>query len=85
MGIQFKNVDLKKDEFVELDDRNRRKNRVKHENEAEKKANLLVRKPQKVKPGYKKKMQWEMDKIKKRAKKNKFRKRNKREGRGMGC
>lgn len=66
MGIQFKNVDLKKDEFVVLDDRNRRKNRVKHENEAEKKAKSLVRKPQKVKPGYKKKMHAEMDKIKKR-------------------
>jgi ATP-dependent RNA helicase CshB len=26
----------------------------------------MVKKPAKVKPGYKKKMQWEMDKIKKR-------------------
>ncbi len=69
MGIQFKNVDLRNKEFVELDDRNRRKTRVKQENEVDKLAKSLVRKPNKVKPGYKKKMQWEMDKIKKRQRK----------------
>ena len=25
MGIQFKNIDLKKDEFIEIEERNRRK------------------------------------------------------------
>jgi ATP-dependent RNA helicase CshB len=66
MGIQFKYVDLKKEEFVDLEDRNKRKTRVRKEDEADKTAKSLVKKPQKVKPGYKKKMQWEMDKIKKR-------------------
>jgi len=66
MGIQFKYVDLKNNEFVEADERNKRKTRVRKEDEADKKAKSMVKKPQKVKPGYKKKMQWEMDKIKKR-------------------
>ncbi|OIK16579.1 DEAD/DEAH box helicase [Bacillus sp. MUM 116] len=69
MGIQFKYVDIKNDEFVELEDRNRRKTRVKQEDEADKIAKSMIKKPQKVKPGYKKKMQWEMDKIKKRQRK----------------
>lgn len=66
MGIQFKNIDLKNDEFIELEDRNRRKTRVKQEDEIEKKAKSLIKKPAKVKPGYKKKMQMEVAKIKKR-------------------
>lgn len=66
MGIQFKYIDLKKEEFLVLEERNKRKTRVRQEDAAEKKAKSLVKKPQKVKPGYKKKMQWEMDKIKKR-------------------
>ncbi|MDQ6599681.1 DEAD/DEAH box helicase [Bacillus salipaludis] len=69
MGIQFKYVDLKNEEFVEIEDRNRRKTRVKQEDEADKIAKSMIKKPQKVKPGYKKKMQWEMDKIKKRQRK----------------
>jgi len=67
MGIKFKNVDLKKEEgFVETEDRNRRKTRKRQEDPVDKMAKSLVKKPQKVKPGYKKKMQTEMDKIKKR-------------------
>ncbi|MFJ5715394.1 DEAD/DEAH box helicase [Neobacillus sp. NPDC093127] len=66
MGIQFKYVDLKKDGFIEVDERNKRKTRVRKEDDAERIAKSMVKKPQKVKPGYKKKMQWEMDKIKKR-------------------
>lgn len=73
MGIQFKYVDLKNDGFVEADDRNKRKTRVRKEDEAERIAKSFVKKPQKVKPGYKKKMQWEMDKIKKRQRKLKKR------------
>jgi len=69
LGIEFKNVDIKNGEFVELNDRNRRKSRVKGENETDKLAKSLVKKPNKVKPGYKKKMQSEMDKIKKRQRK----------------
>ncbi|HEY2421226.1 MAG TPA: C-terminal helicase domain-containing protein, partial [Neobacillus sp.] len=66
MGIQFEYVDLKENQFVEADPRNKRKTRVKQEGAIEKQAKSMVRKPSKVKPGYKKKMQWEMDKIKKR-------------------
>ncbi|MDE3839632.1 DEAD/DEAH box helicase [Bacillus methanolicus] len=68
MGITFKNVDIQRGEFVEIGDRNKRKNRQKQENEAEFKAKLLVRKPKKVKPGYKKKMMEEIENIKKRQK-----------------
>ena len=57
---------LKKKNLLNVDERNKRKTRVRQEDEADKEAKSLVKKPQKVKPGYKKKMQWEMDKIKKR-------------------
>ncbi|NRD80780.1 DEAD/DEAH box helicase [Bacillus sp. BRMEA1] len=66
MGIEFKNLDLKNGEFVEIEARNRRKTRVKQENETDRLAKSIVRKPNKVKPGYKKKMQSEMESIKKR-------------------
>lgn len=66
MGISFEYVDLKENEFVKVDDRNKRKTRVRQEDAADKQAKSMIRKPSKVKPGYKKKMQWEMDKIKKR-------------------
>jgi ATP-dependent RNA helicase CshB len=69
MGIQFKNVDLKNNELVELEDRNRRKTRKKQENEIDKMAKSIVRKPSKVKPGYKKKMKSEMEQIKNRQRK----------------
>jgi len=69
MGIQFKQVDLKNGEITEIDDRNKRKSRVRKEDEADRTAKSMIKKPQKVKPGYKKKMQWEMDKIKKRQRK----------------
>jgi ATP-dependent RNA helicase CshB len=66
MGIEFKNIDLKKGELTLLEERNKRLNRKKKEDAGEAMAKSLVAKPKKVKPGYKKKMQWEMDKIKKR-------------------
>jgi ATP-dependent RNA helicase CshB len=69
MGIQFKNVDLNNNELIQLEDRNRRKTRKKQENEIDKMAKSIVRKPAKVKPGYKKKMQSEMEQIKKRQRK----------------
>ncbi|MCL6571055.1 MAG: DEAD/DEAH box helicase, partial [Bacillus sp. (in: Bacteria)] len=69
MGIQFKHVDLKNNEFVSVDDRNKRKTRIRQEDKADVIAKSMVQKPTKVKPGYKKKMQGEMDKIKKRHRK----------------
>ncbi|KON87027.1 DEAD/DEAH box helicase [Sporosarcina globispora] len=66
MGIEFKHKDLQKGEWTNLDNRNKRKTRQKQTDDIDKKAASLVQKPKKVKPGYKKKMKWEMDKIKKR-------------------
>ncbi|MGJ7921394.1 DEAD/DEAH box helicase [Neobacillus sp. LXY-4] len=66
IGISFKNVDLAKGELVDIGDRNKRKNRQKQGNEVKEQAKSLVRKPKKVKPGYKKKMQAEVEKIEKR-------------------
>ncbi|MFC5466617.1 DEAD/DEAH box helicase [Lederbergia graminis] len=73
MGIEFLSYDLQKGDWVEVKDRNRRKNRPKTVSEEEKKARQLVRKPKKVKPGYKKKMQEQREQIKKRERKVKSR------------
>jgi len=66
MGIQFTNIDIERNNWVEIGERNRRKSRQKQGDEADLLAKSIVRKPKKVKPGYKKKMTQEMDKIKKR-------------------
>lgn len=68
LGIQFKNVDIKDGEVVEIGDRNQRKKRQKQHDEIDEMAKSIVKKPKKVKPGYKKKMAVEVDKIKKRQK-----------------
>jgi len=67
LGLSFKNVDLSNGEIIEISERNKRKKRQKKENEVDVKVKSMVKKPQKVKPGYKKKMQADMDKLKKRA------------------
>ncbi|WP_409301720.1 DEAD/DEAH box helicase [Peribacillus sp. SCS-155] len=66
MGITFRNTDLQKGEWVEADERNKRQNRKKQENEIDKMAKKHVKKPGKVKPGYKKKLQRDMESYKKR-------------------
>ncbi|RDI43984.1 DEAD/DEAH box helicase [Falsibacillus pallidus] len=66
MGIEFITLDLQGKEWVEISDRNRRKKRVKQTDDFEKKARGLIKKPSKVKPGYKKKMQRQIDTMKKR-------------------
>lgn len=73
MGIPFVQKDVKDGEWTELKERHARKNRPKHENEIDAKAKALVRKPKKVKPGYKRNMKWEMEKIKKRERRIKAR------------
>lgn len=65
-GIQFKNVDIRKGAFIELEDRNKRKLRKRQEDNMDKIAKSIIRKPKKVKPGYKKKMQEKVDQLKKR-------------------
>ncbi|WP_198508485.1 DEAD/DEAH box helicase [Bacillus xiapuensis] len=66
MGITFGHSDLRRGEWIELNDRNQRKKREKTADEIDLKAKSIVRKPKKVKPGYKKKMQREMTQFKKR-------------------
>lgn len=68
MGVTFVNRDLENDEWVNIGERNKRKARKKQVDEIDKLAQSQVKKPKKVKPGYKKKMNQEMEKIKKRQK-----------------
>ncbi len=65
MGIPFQQKDIANGEFVDLKDRHSRKNRVRKVDAADEKAKSMVHKPKAVKPGYKKKMKWKMDEIKK--------------------
>ena len=73
MGIPFVQKDVKNGEWSELKERHARKNRVKQENEIDVIAKSKVRKPKKVKPGYKRNMRWEMEKIKKKERKKRNR------------
>jgi len=75
LGVEFKNMDLKNGEWVTLEDRNRRKKRIRQADDIDAKAKSLVQKPKKVKPGYKKKMQREVESIKKRERRIKSKKR----------
>ena len=69
LGITFHYKEFNKSgELVEANRRNRRVSRTKHENEIDKIAKAKIRKPQKVTPGYKKKMKLEMDKIRRQEK-----------------
>ena len=74
MGLTFINKDLVNGEWEETDDRNKRKKRKKTKEELDVRAKQIVKKPTKVKPGYKKKQQWELDKYKKRQRKIETRK-----------
>ncbi|QCR32903.1 DEAD/DEAH box helicase [Lysinibacillus sp. SGAir0095] len=73
MGIPFVQKDVKNGEWIELKERHARANRAKHENEIDAIAKSKVRKPKKVKPGYKRNMRWEMEKIKKKERRKKNR------------
>ncbi|WP_027407826.1 DEAD/DEAH box helicase [Anoxybacteroides tepidamans] len=66
MGIQFLHRDLVRGEWTDLPAWNQRSKRARQEGEIEKLAKKAVAKPRKVKPGYKKKMQEEIEKRKKR-------------------
>lgn len=60
-GITFEMKELKGNQFVDSKDREKRKSRVKHQTDLEKKISSIVKKPTKVKPGYKKKRQRQID------------------------
>ena len=63
LGITFVPKEVKNNEIVDGYDRNRRKKREKTREELDPKIIGLVKKKQKnIKPGYKKKIQWEIDK-----------------------
>ena len=66
LGIPFVPKEIKHNEIVDGYDRNRRKKREKSREELDPKIKGLVKKKQKnIKPGYKKKIQWEIDKTNK--------------------
>lgn len=68
-GITFAYKELDKSgDLIDSNHRNRRVSRVKRENEIDKLAKAKVRKPKKVSPGYKKKMKFQMDKIRRQEK-----------------
>lgn len=71
LGIPFVHEDVKNGEWIEVKERQARKKRVKETDEIDRQAVARVRKPDKVKPGYKKKMAKEVDQIKKRQRRMK--------------
>lgn len=64
MGIEFKNMDIVNGELIEIQDRNFRKKRKKTKPDLDPAIIHKVKKPKKVKPGYKKKLKAEMEKQK---------------------
>ena len=67
-GIEFKHCDLHDHEWVDLGDRNKRNKRKRQVNKIDLKAKSIIKKPKKVKPGYKKKLQQETESFKNREK-----------------
>ena len=62
-GIEFKNMGIKNNKFVDLGERLKRTKRVKQQTELEKEVQKIIRRPQKVKPGYKKKRKRKIKKL----------------------
>ncbi|MFQ6793900.1 MAG: DEAD/DEAH box helicase [Thomasclavelia sp.] len=62
-GIVFKNMTIKNNQFVDLGERLKRTKRVKQQTELEKEVQKIIRRPKKVKPGYKKKRKREIEKL----------------------
>lgn len=69
-GITFEMKELGRNQFKDVKDREKRKSRVKHQTELEKQISSIVRKPKKVKPGYKKKRQREIEKLVRKEKRS---------------
>lgn len=68
-GVEFKTYDIIKDNWKEIKDWNARKTRKREDNDLDREAWRRVRKPKKVKPGYKKKMKRQQEQIKKQLQK----------------
>lgn len=62
-GITFEVKELNGKGFKDVKDREKRKSREKHQTDLEKKISSIVRKPSKVKPGYKKKRKREIEQL----------------------
>ncbi|MCP3030334.1 DEAD/DEAH box helicase [Halobacillus sp. A1] len=73
-GLSFTFYEVKNGEWVEAKSYKERQKRNRNENDMEKQAKQMVRKPKKVKPGYKKKMKQEADKNYRQLKRESFRK-----------
>lgn len=71
-NISFEHIDLKAGEWIELPPRKKRLNRKKPGSPLDDMTKKVIKKPTKIKPGYKKKLAVERDKVKK-----KFQKRSK--------
>lgn len=69
-GVQFSVKEIKNDVLVDAGAREKRKNRIKEPTELEKKIQSVIKKPRKVKPGYKKKRKWEVEKLVRKEKRN---------------
>lgn len=69
-GITFEVKELKGDGFIDATVREKRKSRVRKQSDLEKQITSMVRKPAKVKPGYKKKRKMEIEKLVKKEKRN---------------
>ena len=67
-GITFEVKELRGNQFVDSQSREKRKTRERHQTDLEKKINSIVRKPTKVKPGYKKKRKRVIEKMVKQEK-----------------
>ncbi|MFC7060653.1 DEAD/DEAH box helicase [Halobacillus seohaensis] len=72
-GLSFTFYEVKKGEWIEAKSYKERRTRTRDESDLEKKAKHMVKKPKKVKPGYKKKMKQEADKNYKKLMRNSFR------------
>ncbi|WP_368985327.1 DEAD/DEAH box helicase [Caldifermentibacillus hisashii] len=66
MGITFNYMDIVAGELKEIEDRNQRKNRKRKPQEVDIQVKRAIKKPKKVKPGYKKKQKELLEKEKKR-------------------
>lgn len=69
-GIQFSVKEIKNNHFVDSGVREKRKNRVKQQTDLEKKIQSIVRRPAKVKPGYKKKRKRQIETMVRKEKRN---------------
>lgn len=72
MGVPFVHRDVKDGEWKELKERHSRENRQKTDRQLDDKARSLVKKPTKVKPGYKKKMEKQIAEIRRKEKRRQW-------------